>query len=136
MTNVTFPLTIDEASHFLRQVVEDRGEDFTYEPEGGKWTECLYWHATENKPGCGVGDALFRAGVSAEVLQEADKVKVDLKCEISNEIHQNPVLKNYFDHEARNYVRQFQASQDAGHSWGESLEDAEEFREKIIEMHH
>lgn len=131
----TFPLTLDEAAHLLNQSVEERGAEFVYIPEGGKYSQCLYWHPKEDKPGCGVGDALFKAGVPAEKLIEADAAIAEEPDQDGSEISTNSVLRPYLDVEARAYMRRFQANQDENVSWGEALEHAEDLREKIIEMH-
>ena len=66
-------ITYDMALEALKAAVEEKGEDFVYEKPDDAAT-CAYLHVDENGdmtvPGCGVGNALLRLGVSAKFLED------------------------------------------------------------------
>lgn len=115
-------ITAEGVSEQLTALVAEYGEGFVYKKHpGGNW--CTYVH--EGKPDCGVGHVLFRLGVPLERLIKADgeecgqSVSADGLIDLLTE---EGVAK--FEPGVRYMLTRFQHLQDAGMSWGYSLEKA------------
>jgi hypothetical protein len=64
----------DAAVQALRECVTERGENYVYTP-CSIWG-CVYWHDKTNEPGCLIGLALYKLGVSSSVLQKLGNLHV------------------------------------------------------------
>lgn len=78
---MTIHIDNDKAIELLTAVVEERGADFTYTPDTENVDEhhgltCFY--ERNGVPSCGVGLALFKAGVPISVLAEMDNLGRDV----------------------------------------------------------
>lgn len=112
---------IDEnkAIGLLVGVVRKRGLDFVYHKPSG--SRCLYQH--DGVPSCGVGQALFDAGVSIETLAVMDR-------EDESGIGEFDVLTILYEafvdisDDAVEVFLRFQNDQDDGASYGDALNSA------------
>jgi hypothetical protein len=112
------------ATHLLEQVIAVDGEDFVYgkTPMG----KCVYQH--EGKPSCGIGKALFLAGLPIEVLEALDTFGTD-----STAIEDSqPFLRKHgivFTEAGMYIFSLFQLLQDQGSTWGNIL------KKTIVDSH-
>lgn len=110
-------ITIDRSTalSLLEQAVAERGPDYVYPNVG----HCTY---TDNgKPSCGVGLALYIAGVPLHRLEALDAEEyipsIYGVCTLLSDIVT-------IDFEALNVLGTFQGNQDVGYSWADSLGQA------------
>jgi len=103
----------------LKQVVEERGEGFSYKvPQGA--TRCLYeW---QGSPSCGVGAALHKAGVPVHVLAKLDDACGEIADDETREfLQENQVI---LTPDATRVLWGFQGSQDNGANYASALRAA------------
>lgn len=106
-------LTRVRAVELLEELVAEFGEDYVYRPPDG--THCVYVH--DDRPSCGVGHVLARAGVPVEVLASVDGTDFATVTEAV-------VFEDYAEPDALDLLGDFQCAQDALAPWGESLRRA------------
>ena len=111
-------ITLDNVRRVAREVVQEFGEDFVYQPvtlfgsDGEEYTSCMY--VEDGKPSCIVAQILTRLGVSLDDLKKYEGCTV-----YSMSSHLIP------DSETRNYLFVMQREQDTCQTWGKSLLAAE-----------
>ncbi|MFF5471025.1 hypothetical protein [Streptomyces achromogenes] len=116
-------LTLDRVKELLNEAVAEKGADYVYTtPDGKQGTPeyqptCLYVHG--DKPGCIVGHALHRAGVSLSLLLEEEQ---DDASSVLRSLAQLGVL-SYTDGVSQ-LLYEAQQRQDHGTSWGEAVQQA------------
>lgn len=113
-------ITKPKAKQLLRDVVRGN-ESYVYRSED-HGDRCVYEY--DGKPSCVVGQVLYRAGVSIDVLAELDDL------DYSSFMDDDPVdvLKEAgltMTKPARNLLVMVQTRQDQGISWGSALAVAE-----------
>lgn len=69
---MTITITAEDAVNLLKRVVEERGEDFSYKPFPNTNGPVTCFYERDGQPSCGVGLALFYAGLTAEQLAVLD----------------------------------------------------------------
>lgn len=77
-------------------------------------TNCLYWHEEAAVPGCIVGCAGVRQGISPEDVKLWDSVG-DV-----------PMVFRGISHQKVDWLTEVQARQDMGNSWGRAVAEADE----------
>lgn len=127
----------DRAVELLREAVAARGAEYVYskpvdmiECHG---EPCLYVHREPNgiaTPGCGVGDALHRAGVPLLALAEYEGENAGAACQGLNADGTTASTPD-----AIQVLKDFQSWQDAGWSWGQSLAKAETGEHNGFNLH-
>lgn len=110
-----------KAKELLEQAVQERGEDYVYEPQ--TYMVCLYVHTEEDDsltPGCGVGVALVNAGIPIQVVKNMN--------EVGSAGFAIRRLKEMgyltFTDKGLELLKEFQYRQDRENPWGSSLEYA------------
>lgn len=107
------------ATHLLEQVIAVTGKEFFYRrtPAG----KCVYEY--NGKPSCGIGKALFLAGLPIGVLEALDQEGTD---STAIEDSKSILAKHdiMFTEAGMSIFSFFQHYQDQGTSWGNSLESA------------
>ena len=126
-------IEIDKARaiELLEQVVEIRGADYKYKPEGIQYAAggCFYADVVTKTPSCGVGYALHLAGVDIETLYFLDK-EDETSISVLNERpgeEDETVLETFgiiLDHGAEKVFQRFQSYQDNGAAYTDSLNAA------------
>lgn len=118
-------ITVEDVISGLTSLVEERGEDYTYEmwfevsPSWGK--RCTY--VKDGEGDCGVGAYLINKGVPADRLVKFDQDRyANGASEVLRQLEVEGVLT--YENGADSILDQFQRKQDAGHTWGESLRSA------------
>jgi hypothetical protein len=122
----TMYLTYENALEVLQKAVADRGAEFVYtkrsalidDGKGGYTVNysCLYWHSDEEAPGCLVGLALHKLGVSGEALARFGAFAINRLAE------DRPSLGGVVPSpDALHLLSTVQAYQDRGAPWGEAL---------------
>jgi hypothetical protein len=111
-------IDVGTALDLLARVVDDRGEDFTYDPvanpshqHGG------YVYAFDGRPQCIVGHALARASVDVTRLEE-------MRDEHLRDLYRDGKLPVVLSLGALIALDAAQRSQDRGRTWGAALDDA------------
>lgn len=113
----------ERAIELLRECVTERGADYVYTPEDTGISladrpgqSCLNWHRTADVPGCIVGLALNKAGVTGEDFRDAhsdgdgaDSATSDL-----------PMV--FATKRASRMLGYVQERQDRGAPWGEAVD--------------
>lgn len=132
-------IDLPRAKELLQQCVEERGADYVYTNPIGNRNPCLYVHGTEfaNKfmgdsqcasnvekiekseptPGCIVGLALYKAGVSLENL-DSDGTAYGLILRLV----EKEIIS--VSDGAGKFFRLVQRKQDTGMPWGQALDNA------------
>lgn len=118
----------ERALLLLAEAVAERGGNFVYTPtlknENSTSPGCFY--ARDGEPSCGVGLAMFNAGVPIEELEKWDS---------DGGGYIGSVFDHYFSHpesnvdmtlEAVRVFEAFQRPQDDGAKWGDALAQAYE----------
>lgn len=104
------------ATHLLEQVIAVTGKDFFYRrtPAG----KCVYQY--NGKPSCGIGKALFLAGLPIGVLEALDQEGTD---STAIEDSKSILAKHdiMFTEAGMSIFSFFQTYQDLGSTWGNSL---------------
>lgn len=111
-------ITRDIALQLLEDAVDERGADYVYPHIGN----CTY---TENgKPSCGVGLALYSAGVPITRLEA-----LDTKGHIPSVYSIDRLLRDVVDFQgdAISVLGAFQSEQDYGAPWGEALQETRNY---------
>lgn len=128
---MTIHIDNDKAIELLTAVVEERGKDFVYEPytEGAEENHGLTcFYTVDGKPSCGVGLALFNAGVPISVLAEMDNLGLDVDDESAiNSSGVLAILKRNgveITDVAANTLFGFQVMQDMERPYGMALDNA------------
>lgn len=117
-------IDFDMAREKLAEVISECGDAFVYKQTCRDW--CTYWNTDEDKPDCGVGRALHKAGVPGEVLQRWDENASGVADIKSLHVQGTCARDGVHIHpDAAHYFSLFQRSQDAGAEWGEAQHDAE-----------
>jgi hypothetical protein len=122
-----------DALRLLENAVEARGADYVYPRDADSIIKvCVY--TRNGEPSCGVGYALYEAGLSIEGLErldDADQERDDEEGFFTTGISEEAIrsiLRNDLDtiitDEAQEVFARFQVAQDSGENWGFSLECA------------
>lgn len=129
---MSLKLTLDLAKKLIDEAIAERGEDFVYRIPGA-YNDCMYVHAEVRNPetdafesvepeaGCGVGLAMFKAGVSLEALAEHEHTDAQ---ELIGGLKYDGVLDADSEEAASSFLYDFQVKQDKGVTWGEARDFA------------
>jgi len=129
----------DRAVELLREAVAARGAEYVYSKPvdlvaGHEDEPCLYVHRGPDGtacPGCGVGDALHRAGVPLLALARYEGENAEAICrglELADDAMAATLV-------AVMVFSDFQSWQDAGWSWGHALAKAEAGEGNDLNLH-
>ena len=115
-------ITVEDVISGLTSLVEERGEDYTYEmwfaPTPGFGKRCTY--VKDGEGDCGVGAYLISKGVPADRLVKFDQDRYAAGApEVLSQLEREGVLK--YDSGAAAVLAEFQSKQDSGSTWGYSL---------------
>lgn len=123
---------VPEVLQALRDVVAEFGSDFVYRNDRGQVADgsvaCQYVHRTETgekTPGCIVGQVYFR--LFGELLEGFEGTSI---AGVNGAIWGNGNGK-YFTERAQDVLTAAQRAQDAGHTWGSALAEAEALAETV-----
>lgn len=132
-------LNLDKAKALVAEAIAERGEDYSYPKQGGS---CLYVHDVDRRwddprgdytvsydnatPGCLVGLALHKGGISLEDMAKRGRNEVNAE-EVLNNLQGAGLLT--FTDEAMYYLSNAQSSQDNGAPWGQAAEAANDLNE-------
>lgn len=123
-------ITLDDALRLLTEAVEEKGEDYVYSNNSGERADteysidCQYVHVQKGEfvPGCGVGNALHRAGVSLDWLSDHESYGAR---NVLGMLRDDGILTA--NRTVEEFLSAFQSRQDRGDTWGESLRMAREY---------
>lgn len=115
------------ALELLTEAVNDKGTDYVYANDED--LGCQYFHVADDEPGCLVGQALHRAGVSVEQLirmNSAEGVDIDETSigELYGSSEGTQIFGFNLTHDAIEAFRSAQWCQDTKMSWGAALSRA------------
>lgn len=128
---MTTLITAEKALSLLEDAVALKGREYVYEPLSTMVSAtCQY--TRDGEPSCGVGYALHAAGVPIEGLAILDSLQDDTSID---SVDVRYVLRNDLDFivtdEAAEVFAAFQRFQDKQRSWGESLDEAKRYIDKV-----
>ncbi len=117
----------------LQAVVDEAGHDFRYDmrPDtfAGMGTACFYVNPETNEPDCIVGRVLYRLGVPLDVLRTND-LAGNPTCTVGRfSLEGSPVQ---LDDRILGLLRAAQQTQDRHAPWGECLEEAKGYAQRIL----
>lgn len=120
---MTEPIHLDTPTvlKVLEECVRDRGPDYVYR---AVHNVCLYWHGDEDAPGCIVGLALYKLGVSADELRTHNSIDA---AAILSQLRESGTVT--YTGEALHLLLSVQSDQDIGIPWGTALADAYHYLE-------
>lgn len=113
-------ITIENATNVVKQLIEERGEDYRYR-KAGDATVCKY--AQHGEPSCVVGHVIAKLNpeLFAEVA-EAEKKDGFSVYSFGDEYDNYP--KPDWDYATGDFLQHLQVGQDRGNTWAVSLEYA------------
>jgi hypothetical protein len=114
--------TYDETLAKLKEIVENKGEDFIY--CGDPVTDSCYY-VRDGEPDCGVGHVLVAFGVTPSLLEEGGQFGSAFAGALLVNLEYREIVS--FDSRARSLLVAFQQAQDSRTPWGESLWGAIEY---------
>lgn len=115
-------INAERALSLLEEVVAERGPDYCYEPLPIS-RSCVY--QLDEKPHCGVGLALFKAGVSGAILKEMDsEQETDIMTIVMGSQYADPFLEDFgvvITEGAAEILASFQYMQDKKEPYGVAM---------------
>ena len=126
---MTIVIDSDTAIKLLEGAVQLRGEAYIYsQPTSG-----LCFYEFNGTPSCGIGWALSRAGASLETLRVLDRAYDGFPAAIGA-----PEIPKLLEGQgiqlvgnAQAIFKEFQLSQDRGHTWGTALTEAQQLKQEL-----
>lgn len=114
-------LDLERARELARQIVEEKGEEFIYQPGS---VGCVYEHMSA--PSCLVGHVLYRDGWSIPELRALDEWGREGQCVPgTNAADLADRFPDRVAPEAAEWLEQVQLEQDDGKTWGYALAHAD-----------
>lgn len=108
----------------VKRLVEERGEDYTYDRAEIGPASCLYVHTdkthygvTEPVPGCIAGQVLHAAGITLHELAEQEGLRAGTAMHNLREAGRLTVQVGVYE-----MLNDMQEAQDDGETWGAALE--------------
>lgn len=114
-------VTVQELKDTVAACVEERGADYQYRvpsADSDMGGSCLYWHEDEQQPGCIVGLALHKLGVSDEFLRNHEGNTSIGMLKLLTENHEW-TFEDYL--EVDWWLNEIQRRQDDGMRWGDAI---------------
>jgi hypothetical protein len=108
-------ITQEKFMSALRDAVAEKGDDYVYSRLDGYVGTCLYVH--DDEPGCIMGNALHRMGVSLDQLGDKEGEGITSVLEY---LHNRGIIGDYPSLDLEK-LSSIQAAQDCGSTWGKAV---------------
>ena len=118
---------LDNAVEIVTEIVEEKGRDYVY--EGAFSDTCMYWDYDEKEPSCLVGHFFYN---TALISTEDDFSLIEQSTSDSACASVETWGRATFSGPAQDFLYAAQNRQDAGWTWGRSLEFAKAAAQAIL----